>query len=348
MSSVPQPKSLVLDLEVAPGKEGHPDRIFKVGAARPDLGVELDRKVSKNLPEILAEVDALSDGAGFLLGHNVIEHDLPILKQQAPDLALHILPVIDTLRLSPLAFPQNPYHRLVKDYKLIRDSLNSPLADCRSTLVLFRDQRDAFAQLNETNRAELLCYQALLAPSIKSDLGSFFASLTGQTTVPISDLQRLIPSLLAETDPSLDRDLKVCRTRLETLLGEDLEQKDLHLPLAYALAWLRVSGGNSVLAPWVRHQFPAVGRLITELRDVPCGRSDCQYCRTIHDPRHELKRYFGFADFRYERPGESLQHDVVLAGMQGRHVLAILATGGGKSLCYQLPALNRFHRNGSL
>jgi len=348
MSSVPQPKSLVIDLEVAPGKEGHPDRIFKIGAARPDLGVELDRKVSKNLPEILAEVDALSDGAGFLLGHNVIEHDLPILKQQAPALALHSLPVIDTLRLSPLAFPQNPYHRLVKDYKLIRDSLNSPLADCRSTLVLFRDQRDAFAQLNETNRAELLCYQALLAPSIKSDLGSFFASLTGQTAVPISDLQRLIPSLLAETDPSLDRDLKVCRARLEALQAEDLEQTDLHLPLAYALAWLRVSGGNSVLAPWVRHQFSAVGRLITELRDVPCGRSDCRYCCTTHDPRHELKRYFGFADFRYERPGQSLQHDVVLAGMQGRHVLAILATGGGKSLCYQLPALNRFHRNGSL
>lgn len=348
MSSVFQPKSLVIDLEVVPGKEGQPDRIFKVGATRPDLDIEVDRNVSNNLPEILAEVDTLSDGAGFLLGHNVIEHDLPILKQQAPELALHALPVIDTLRLSPLAFPQNPYHRLVKDYKLIRDSLNSPLADCRSTLVLFKDQRDAFTQLNQTNRAELLCYQALLAPSIKSDLGSFFASLTGQASVAISDLQQLIPGLLAETDPALQRDLKVCRTRLEALLAEDVEQKDLHLPLAYALAWLRVSGGNSVLAPWVRHQFPAVGRLITELRDVPCGRPDCQYCRTTHDPRHELKRYFGFDDFRTEPDGRTLQHDVVLAGMRGQHVLAILATGGGKSLCYQLPALNRFHRNGSL
>ena len=26
--------------------------------------------------------------------------------------------------------------------------------------------------------------------------------------------------------------------------------------LAYALAWLSVAGGNSVMPPWVRHQFP--------------------------------------------------------------------------------------------
>ncbi|WP_204349643.1 hypothetical protein, partial [Serratia marcescens] len=88
-------------------------------------------------------------------------------------------------RLSPLAFPQNPYHRLIKDYKLIRDSLNSPLSDCRSTLVLFQDQRQAFTQLKEVNQKELLCYQALLAPSLKSDLGAFFASLSGQSPAPL-------------------------------------------------------------------------------------------------------------------------------------------------------------------
>lgn len=348
MASPSQPKSLIFDLEVAPGKAEQPDRIFMVGALRPDTGVELERKVGKDLPAVLAALDSLGEGASFVLGHNVIAHDLPLLQRHAPHLSLHQLPVIDTLRLSPLAFPQNPYHRLVKDYKLIRDSLNSPLSDCRSTLTLFQDQRQAFTQLRETHLTELLCYQALLAPTLKSDLGSFFASLSGQLPKPVTELRGLIPQLLAETDPTLTRSLKVCRSRLERLLDVDLLEPSLHLPLAYALAWLRVSGGNSVLAPWVRHQFPAVGQLIAELRDVPCARSDCDYCATTHDPRHELKRYFGFEDFRYERPGQSLQHDVVLAGMRDQHVLAILATGGGKSLCYQLPALNRFHRNGSL
>lgn len=348
MVSLPQPKSLVFDLEVAPSKGDKTDRILMIGALRPDTAAELETKIAGNLGEALNRLDALGEGASFVLGHNVIEHDLPILRQQAPDLALHALPVIDTLRLSPLAFPQNPYHRLVKDYKLIRDSLNSPLSDCRSTLVLFQDQRQAFTQLNETNQAELLCYQTLLAPSLKSDLGAFFATLSGQSPKPVRELRGLIPPLLQETDPTLSRSYKVCSTRLEQLLEVDLLEQALHLPLAYALAWLRVSGGNSVLAPWVRYQFPEVSRLIAELRDIPCGRSDCEYCSTTHDPRHELKQYFGFDDFRYEHPGQSLQHDVVLAGMRDKHVLAILATGGGKSLCYQLPALNRFHRNGSL
>ncbi|MDH4562298.1 RecQ family ATP-dependent DNA helicase [Pseudomonas sp. BN411] len=348
MSSATQPKGLIFDLEVVPPKDGELARVKMLGALRPDLKQELELTVSRDLPSALQQLDALSEGASFVLGHNVIEHDLPILRGHAPQLALHALPVIDTLRLSPLAFPQNPYHRLVKDYKLIRDSLNSPLADCRSTLVLFQDQRQAFTYLSEINQDELLCYQSLLAPSLKSDLGSFFASLSGQSPLPISALKDLIPQLLCESDPSLQRDLKVCRARLEHLINEDLQRNELHWPLAYVLAWLRVSGGNSVLAPWVRYQFPEVSRLITELRDTPCDRSDCQYCRTTHDPQHELRRYFGFPDFRYEEPGKSLQHDIVLAGMRGQHVLAILATGGGKSLCYQLPALNRFHRNGSL
>ncbi|PRA49481.1 helicase [Pseudomonas sp. MYb115] len=349
MVSLTRPNSLVLDLEVVPGKANQPDRIFMVGALRPDTEEQLERKVDKDLPVVLEALDRLGAGASFVLGHNVIGHDLAILQQQAAHLTLLKLPVIDTLLLSPLAFPQNPYHRLVKDYKLIRDSLNSPLSDCRSTLTLFDDQREAFATLNSQHPAELLCYQALLASTPKSDLGSFFGGITEQAPGHLAELRSLIPGLLEETDPTLTRTLKVCSTRLKALLDADLMDASLHWPIAYALAWLRVSGGNSVVAPWVRHQFPAVSRLITELRDMPCGERHCGYCSTTHDPRHELRRYFApIEDFRTEPDGRSLQHDVVLAGMQGKHVLAILATGGGKSLCYQLPALNRFHRNGSL
>ena len=48
-----------------------------------------------------------------------------------------------------------------------------------------------------------------------------------------------------------------------------------------------------------------------------------------------LRQIFGFDAFR---PG---QEEIVDAVAQGRNVLAIMPTGGGKSLCYQLPALMR-------
>src|ERR1051326_7885417 len=48
-----------------------------------------------------------------------------------------------------------------------------------------------------------------------------------------------------------------------------------------------------------------------------------------------LKRYFGFASFR------PLQEQIIRDGLAGKDVFALLPTGGGKSLCFQLPALTR-------
>ena len=52
-------------------------------------------------------------------------------------------------------------------------------------------------------------------------------------------------------------------------------------------------------------------------------------------PQDLLREVWGFDDFR---PG---QGEIVQAVAAGRDVLAIMPTGGGKSLCYQLPALMR-------
>lgn len=49
--------------------------------------------------------------------------------------------------------------------------------------------------------------------------------------------------------------------------------------------------------------------------------------------RHLLKQVFGFADF-LPRQAEVIRHV-----LQGHDALAVMPTGGGKSLCYQLPAL---------
>ena len=64
---------------------------------------------------------------------------------------------------------------------------------------------------------------------------------------------------------------------------------------------------------------------------VPAG-TDAQRW-SMPDPLAVLRQYFGFADFK---PG---QREVVGHLLAGKSAAAVFPTGGGKSLCYQLPAL---------
>jgi len=51
------------------------------------------------------------------------------------------------------------------------------------------------------------------------------------------------------------------------------------------------------------------------------------------EARDALKRHFGFSGFR------SGQELAVSAALRGQDALVVMATGSGKSVCYQLPAL---------
>ena len=53
----------------------------------------------------------------------------------------------------------------------------------------------------------------------------------------------------------------------------------------------------------------------------------------MHSITEILKKYWGFVSFR------PLQEDIINCVLEGRDTLALMPTGGGKSLCYQVPAM---------
>ena len=332
-----QPRCVSVDLEV-----GRQDgRIHALGAVRADTGERFVHS-GAGLEEALLKLDGLADGASFVLGHNLIAFDLPHLEAAKPDLRLLTLPSVDTLRLSPLAFPRHPYHHLVKHYQdggLKRGRVNDPELDARLALEVFGDQRRA---LKRAPPDLLAAWHWLCTPNAGSGdraLDELFVELR-QSPRPSE----------AEALAAMNRRLDgaACATHVREILAKP---KEGGWPLAYALAWLSVAGGNSVMPPWVRHQFPDAGRLVRRLRDTACTDPACGWCRERHDARKELKRWFGFDGFRPEPAddvGHPLQQAIVEAAMAGKHVLGILPTGTGKSLCYQIPALSRYDKTGAL
>lgn len=313
----------------------------ELGVYRPDLDARL--KLSGKAPDLARRLDAITEGAAFVLGHNIVAFDQPALAALHPGLALHRLPLVDTLELSPVAFPQNPYHRLVKDYKLCTTTRNDPVRDAELAYALFLDQSEALQKRVAGHPDEGLCLHFLLALEDGKGVANFFATL-----------RRALKPSLTETSAAWQRATvgKVCITGQRHIVEHCLPDPGWHKALAYVLAWLGVAGGNSVLPPWVHMNFPRVREAITILRDTPCADPACDWCREQHDLEALLPRYFpGITRFRAmpaTPDGHSLQRAIVENGFAGKPTLAILPTGGGKSLCFQLPALARFYRNGSL
>ena len=327
---------LLFDIEI-----NEQNRIYSVGAVfrGEKFQVNSGKEVSSKQ---LQTFDEFGSDASFILGHNIINHDIPRLQNCAPSLRVLHKPAIDTLYLSPLAYPENPYHRLVKDYKLVRDSVNDPCEDALLAGRVFSEQWDAFTMQPAGRKDVLSIYRSFL----KKD-----NSLTGTATALGAMGIELLEGDELYTSFSRFAEKNCCCNGIKNLVNQLTAGGVSHPPLAYVTAWLTVAGGNSVLPPWVRHKFPEVSVILHQLRENPCGNSQCSYCLKSHNPKLFLSDFFGFDDFRPEpatEEGRSLQEEIVAAGARNTTLFATLPTGGGKSLCFLLPALMRYQRRNLL
>ena len=244
----------------------------------------------------------------FICGHNICHHDSNYFNR--PQRAQ----LIDTLYLSPLIFPEKPYHRLLKDDKIITDELSNPLNDAIKAKELFYDEVNTFSTLDAQYRQILV--------NLLFDKPEFNGFFTYCDAKPDGDTMSLIQDFFYK---------RICKNApLETLVRNN------PVPLAYALAIITTEDKTSLIPHWVHHQYPVVENVMRLLRNTPCH--NCEYCEQLLNPKIHLKKIFGFDSFRkYE--GEPLQENAVNAAVANKSLLAIFPTGGGKSLTFQLPAL---------
>lgn len=278
-------------------------KVHDIGSLRWDGAVYHESSKVK-LMEFLHDVD-------YVCGHNIIHHDsLYLFGENNQHWAF-----VDTLYMSPLLFPEHPYHKLVKDDKLMSEQMNNPVNDCMKARDLLMDEISRWQSLPKEKRS--------IFASLLSGQKEFYGFLE---MVGAECCKAALVDLIKVTYKGL-----ICQ-------NADVGRLVSECPceLAYALALIDTTDYRSITPAWVLYNYPAVENVVRILRHSQCSEG-CDYCNSAFDIFKNLKSFFGYEQFRtYD--GEPLQEKAAKAAVDGKSLLAIFPTGGGKSLTFQLPA----------
>ena len=213
-------------------------------------------------------------------------------------------------------FPCRPYHKLLKDDKLQTDQFNNPLNDAEKAMQLLSDEVNAFLALSSKMKQVYCC--------LLYNLPEFNGFFDYVGFVPYSSN---VPKLIRE-----EYDGKICA-------HADVELMIQHYPveLAYALALIGATDYHSVTPPWLTKNYPKIDNVMKYLCYTTC-KDGCAYCHDRLNIHKKLKQFFGYDKFR-TYAGEPLQERAAQAAVDGKSLLAVFPTGGGKSITFQLPAL---------
>lgn len=269
------------------------------------------------------EFERFAEAADYVCGHNIVDHDIPVLMEHGIDYRFHQKESIDTLYLSALLFAEKPYHSLIKDYGLFDGKVyhNDPLSDSNLAFRLFMDEVNAFYELSKDMQK---IYYLLLRN--RDGFKGFFK------VIGYSCEDQNAGELIHRYFES-----RICR-------NAEIESIAINAPeeCAYACALLNTQNRESVFPLWVSQKFPSIYGYLQKMRSRQCRDPHCEYCSNVLDPLKALPRIFGqeYIEFRKFDPKEKvpLQEQAVRHALEGLSLLAVFPTGGGKSLTFQLPA----------
>ncbi|AHM63221.1 RecQ familyATP-dependent DNA helicase [Flammeovirgaceae bacterium 311] len=272
----------------------------------------------------LHDFERFCEKATVLCGHNIFAHDIPQLIKAGVSPQFSKKAFIDTLYLSPLLFPNKPYHRLIKDYQLISGHFNNPVEDAKLACMVLEECLEAYHSLP-------IDFKSILADLLKNQpqFSTFF---------------KLV---IDSREPSLKNECLDSRIHGH-FMGRICQHADLNaiiqqqpLVLGYALSLINATDPGSVIPPWLLFKFPPLTGVMHQLRSHSCQQASCHYCTTNLSALAGLQKYYAYENFRKfsEREHIPLQQEVVEAALRGESLLAVFPTGGGKSLSFQLPAL---------
>ena len=271
-----------------------------------------------------AKLETAVAKAKYVVGHNALQHDVPILKQYF-SIDFPNVKVLDTLRLSSLLFPCEPYHRLRKEYLHDENEPSNPLKDaelCKELLEACVEKWKNFPW-----QLQLLLYCLLFD---KPGFAPFFEIVGGFAQTEIKEKRKEVFDWLYEKYKS-----KLCLTNYRD------EIKKSPIEWSFLLTLFHEEGPSDFVPHWVRYQYPHIEHILHVRRLISCENPQCLYCSENLNSTKQLKKWFGFNAFRSFEKDEKipLQQRVVETAMRGDSLLAVFPTGGGKSMTFQLPAL---------
>lgn len=248
----------------------------------------------------------------FICGHNFIDHDKKYLKVTKFNLLFSKIKIIDTMYLSMLLFPNKRTHKLNKPYKDNYIHINNnPKIDAEQSQILFELLQQTFKQLDDKLKQ---IYQQLLANN--QYFSGFF--LHQNCIYPkINIYEHIKHKIVIKGRP----------------LKEIIQQHPVELAIIITFLFQTKKDAISNI---ILIKFPEIASILPKLVLDKTNLEEF------------AKNEFAINKFRLYRKNKInlftlnsniSQKEIIQATLYEKSIIAILPTGGGKSITFQIPAL---------